>query len=101
VIRFLCHDYEGCIDAADRSQDAIYNFSAWKTAALTHLGRHDAAYAEWRRFVDMISNDWHDEGPPVHDTITRWLLQGFPIKSLADWERLRDGIPRIDAPLPF
>lgn len=99
VIRFLCHDYHGCIAAADQSQDAIYNFAAWKAAALTQLGRHDAARAEWRRFVDMVAADWHGEGPPDHHAITRWLLQGFPIKSLEDWERLRDGIPDADVPV--
>lgn len=97
VIRFLYEDYSGCIEAADRSQDAIYNFAAWKAAALTQLGQHDAAQAEWRRFVDMVSKDWHGEEPPDHDGVTRWLLQGFPIKSARDWERLRDGIPSSDA----
>ena len=98
VINFLCEDYQGCVDAADRSQDAIYNFAAWKAAALTHLGQHDAARAEWRRFVAMVSNDWHGESPPDHDAITRWLLQGFPIRSRDDWERLRAGIPAAGVP---
>ena len=98
VIRFLCEDYQGCVDAASRSQDAIYNFAAWKSAALTHLGHHEAALAEWRRFVYLVSNDWHGEQPPDHDAISRWLLQGFPIRSQTDWERLRDGIPRDTAP---
>lgn len=97
VIRFLHGDYHGCVEAAEQSQDAIYNFAAWKAAALTHLGRHDAARAEWERFVGMVSSDWHGDQPPRHDTITSWLLQGFPIRRQADWERLRDGIP---APAP-
>ena len=98
VIRFLCEDYQGCVDAAERSQDAIYNFAAWKAAALTHLRRHEAAAAEWNRFVGMVSTDWHGDGLPDHDRITRWLLQGFPIKSRPDWERLRDGIPAPTLP---
>ncbi len=99
VIRFLCGDYEGCIAAADQAQDVIYNFAAWKAAALTQLGQHDAARAEWRRFVALVSQDWHGDGPPNHAAITRWLLQGFPIKSQDDWERLRDGIPSAGVPV--
>lgn len=97
VIGFLCHDYQGCVDAADRAQDAIYNFAAWKAAALTHLGRHDAARAEWRRFVDLVSRDWYADAEPDHDAVVEWLLQGFPIKSRGDWERLRNGIPSAAA----
>jgi hypothetical protein len=98
VIRFLCEDYQGCVAAADQAQDAIYNFAAWRAAALTQLGQHERARTEWGRFVDMVSGDWHGDGPPDHDAITRWLLQGFPIKSAADWERLRDGILAAEAP---
>jgi DNA-binding SARP family transcriptional activator/TolB-like protein len=98
VIRFLCEDYQGCVAAADQAQDAIYNFAAWRAAALTQLGQHERARTEWGRFVDMVSGDWHGDGPPDHDAITRWLLQGFPIKSAADWKRLRDGILATEAP---
>lgn len=93
VIRFMCEDYQGCVAAADQAQDAIYNFSAWKAAALTQLGQHDAARTEWKRFIELVSADWYGEVPLNHDAITRWLLQGFPIKWRADWKRLRDGIP--------
>jgi len=99
VIRFMCQDYQGSVAAADQAEDVIYNFAAWKAAALTHLGQHDAARAEWRRFVELVSSDWYGDGPPDHIAITQWLLQGFPIKSLKDWERLRDGIPRTDVPV--
>jgi hypothetical protein len=65
---------------------------------LTHLGQHDPAKAEWRRFVELVSSDWYGDGPLTHTAITEWLLQGFPIKSAGDWERLRDGIP-ADVPV--
>jgi DNA-binding SARP family transcriptional activator/TolB-like protein len=94
VVRFLCQDYVGSVAAFDQAEDVIYNFAAWKAAALTHLGRHDTARAEWRRFVDMVSSDWYGEGPPDDPAIREWLLQGFPIKPTQDWERLRDGLPR-------
>jgi len=99
VIRLMCQDYQGSVAAADRAEDVIYNFPAWKAAALTHLGQHDAARAEWWRFVELVSSDWYGEGPPSHAAITEWLLQGFPIKSSKDWERLRDGIPAADVPV--
>ena len=51
------------------------------------------------RFVELVSSDWYGEGPPSHAAITEWLLQGFPIKSSKDWERLRDGIPAADVPV--
>jgi DNA-binding SARP family transcriptional activator len=94
VVRFLCEDYEGAVAAFDQAEDVIYNFAAWKAAALAHLGRHDTARAEWRRFVDMVSSDWYGEGRPDDPAIREWLLQGFPIKPTQDWERLRDGLPR-------
>ncbi len=96
----MCEDYEGAVAAFDQAEDVIYNLAAWKASALTHLGRHDDATAEWCRFVAMVSSDWYGEDPPDGATIRQWLLQGFPIKSTKDWERLRDGIPRADVP-PF
>lgn len=98
VIRFMCEDYQGCVAAADQAQDAIYNFAAWKAAALTQLGRQDAARTEWKRFIELVAADWYGDGPPDHGAILRWLLQGFPIKRRADWKRLRDGIPVPEGP---
>ncbi len=100
VIRFLCNDYEGCVEAAVRSEDAVYNFAAWNAAALAHLGRVSDAKAEWQRFVELVRKDWREDRPQDEGAIADWLLKAFPIRNTADWERLRDGLKIADVPVP-
>lgn len=100
VIRFLCNDYEGCVEAAVRSEDAIYNFAAWNAAALAHLGRVPEAKAEWQRFAELVRKDWRDDHPHDDAAIAEWLLKAFPIRNVADWERLRDGLRIAEVPVP-
>ncbi|MBL8835965.1 MAG: trifolitoxin synthesis, TfuA [Alphaproteobacteria bacterium] len=91
-IRFLCGDYEGSVEAANRANDIIPNLPAWKASALHHLGRVDEARAEAARFVEMSRAKWFGSEPPTDDAIGRWFLHLFPISRRADWERLRRGL---------
>lgn len=99
TIRFICGDYPGTVDAADRARDHIANLPAWKAAALAHLGRIDEARRESRRFVELIGARWYGPAPPDEAAVTEWFLHCFPIRKREAWERLRDGLHR--AGLPF
>ena len=91
-IRFLCGDYHGCVEAAERAEDVLLNLPAWKAAALFHLGDRAAAAAEARRFIALMQTKWHGPEPAGEEAIARWFLHLFPIKRSMDWERLRDGL---------
>jgi DNA-binding SARP family transcriptional activator len=90
--RFMCSDYRGCIEAANRASDVIPNLPAWKAAALYHLGEHKEASAEYQHFLALAQSKWFGSERPSNDAVTRWFLHLFPIKQKQDWERLRDGI---------
>jgi len=103
-VLFLCEDYEGCAASAERTEDAIYNFPAWRTSALGHLGRIDEAQTAWRHFADMVRQDWHGERSPEtggvpDEAIVKWLLSVFPIRRQDDWERLRAGLEAAGVPV--
>jgi hypothetical protein len=96
--RFLWGDYQGCVEAAKNAGDVILNLPAWTAAALYHLGRHEAARDEARRFVDLVRPQWSGTTPASDAAIVNWVLHLFPIANREDWERLRDGL--IGAGLP-
>lgn len=98
VIQFVCGDYRASEIAAERAEDAIYNFLAWRSAALAHLGLRSDAEAELARFMLLVKDDWSGETPPDDGSVARWLLHAFPIRNLADWERLRDGLRMAGGP---
>lgn len=98
MIRFLCSDYAGVVDATDRANDIIKTMPAWRAAALFHLGRQDEAQRESRRFVNVTRLAWRGKERPTEGTIGRWLLHCHPISRPEDWERLRTGV--IGAGIP-
>jgi DNA-binding SARP family transcriptional activator len=95
---FMRGDYEGCIEAARRASDVILNLPAWTAAAMFHLGHHDMAREEARRFVDRVSPLWQGAQPVTETAIANWALHLFPIASRSDWERLRDGLSGAGLP---
>jgi DNA-binding SARP family transcriptional activator/TolB-like protein len=92
IILFLSGDYHGVLEAADRAEDVIKTLPAWRAAALFHLGWHEAAAREGRRFLDSIRSCWFGRERPSDLAIARWLLHAHPIRWRAQWECLRDGI---------
>ncbi len=91
-IRFLSGDDEGCVAAADNAGDGIVNLPAWKAAALWHLGeRRDAARA-WQGFETDMRRLWSADNEPTTDTIRRWFLSCFPLRSDAARARLDEGV---------
>jgi len=99
TIKFLSADYGGCIAAIAQADNALFNLPAWSAAALYHLGRQAEATAEARRFLDLIRQHWTGPTPATDEAIAEWLLQCFPIRDLATWRRLRDGLRGAGVPI--
>jgi tetratricopeptide (TPR) repeat protein len=95
---FMRGDYQGCIEAARRASDVILNLPAWTAAAMFHLGHHDMAREEARRFVDRVRPLWQGSQPVTETAIANWALHLFPIANRSDWERLRDGLSGAGLP---
>src|SRR6201991_490529 len=58
IIRFLCGDYAGTLEACDRARDATQTLPAWRAAALFELGRLFTAREEAQRFLNGIRSFW-------------------------------------------
>lgn len=98
-VRFVVGDYEGCIEAAEAAGDGPLSGPGYKTAALSQLGKHDAAANELQRYLQMVRNRWVGEEPPSDANIARWFLCLVPLKRPEDWRRLHDGLARAGAPV--
>ena len=99
IIRFLCGDYPGAIEAGDRAQSVMKTLSGWRAAALYHLGHRDMAQQEARRFLNATRSFWVGSGVPTDEAITHWLLQAHPIGVTERWEALRDGLRGAGLPV--
>ncbi|MGL4963497.1 MAG: BTAD domain-containing putative transcriptional regulator [Inquilinus sp.] len=97
-IRFLHGDVEGCIEAADRAGQSIFNIPAWKAAALSLLGDNRRAQEEARLFLRNARDAWHAKFECTDAAIVEWFLSSFPIRNVARWRELREGL--IQAGLP-
>ncbi|MER8406458.1 hypothetical protein NKH16_17220 [Mesorhizobium sp. M1307] len=80
VIRYFAGDFEGAVEAADRSRNAIVDTAGWKTAALRKLGRTDDARAALMQLHTSITAAWAGPRPPTPKDILRWFVEAFPIK---------------------
>lgn len=97
-IRFLHGDIKGCVEAADRAGQSIFNIPAWKAAALSHLGDTRRAQEEARLFLRNARDAWHVKLECTDAAIVEWFLSSFPIRNVARWRELREGL--IQAGLP-
>jgi DNA-binding SARP family transcriptional activator len=92
IIRFLCGDYVGTLEACDRANDATQTLPAWRAAALYELGQLVTARQEAQRFLNGIRSFWVGSAAPTDEAITRWLLQTHPISVSSRWEALRQSL---------
>jgi DNA-binding SARP family transcriptional activator/TolB-like protein len=88
IIRYLCGDYAGALEACDRANNLIQTLPAWRAAALFELGQVQKASEEARRFMNGIRSFWTGSVHPTDQAITRWLLQTHPISVTPRWETL-------------
>jgi DNA-binding SARP family transcriptional activator/TolB-like protein len=99
IIRFLCGDYAGALEAFARAQGIIKTLPAFRAAALFHLGEPAMAREEAQRFLNGIRSFWVGSSAPTDETVTRWLLQAHPISVRSRWEALRDGLRGAGLPV--
>ena len=89
VIRFLCGDYAGALDAFSRAQWVAKTLPAWRAAALFYLGEPVAAREEAQRFLNGIRLFWVGSSAPTDEIVVRWVLHSHPIGVRERWEILR------------
>ena len=99
IIRFMCGDYAGAVEACDRASNVVKILPAWRAAALFHLGRASMAREEADRFLNGIRSFWVGPEPPTDDALARWVLQAHPISMRSRWEALRDGLGGAGLPV--
>jgi DNA-binding SARP family transcriptional activator/TolB-like protein len=99
IIRFLCGDYTGTLEACDYALDVIQTLPAWRAAALFELGQSVSAREEARRFLNGIRSVWVGLDPPTDEAVTSWLLQTHPISVTKRWEALRQALRGAGLPV--
>jgi DNA-binding SARP family transcriptional activator/TolB-like protein len=99
IIRVLCGDYAGALEAIDRAEGVIKTLPAWRAAGLYYLGEQDAAKEQAQRFLNGIRSFWVGSDAPTDETIVRWLLQAHPINKRSRWEVLRNGLRGAGLPV--
>jgi DNA-binding SARP family transcriptional activator/TolB-like protein len=99
IIRVLCGEHAGAIEAIDRAEGVLKTLPAWRAAALFHLGESDMAREEAQRFLNGIRSFWVGSSAPTDEAVVRWVLQAHPISVSARWEVLRDGLRGAGLPV--
>jgi DNA-binding SARP family transcriptional activator/TolB-like protein len=99
IIRVLCGDYAGALEACDRTHGVVQILPAWRVAALFHLGQPAMAREEAQRFLNGIRSFWVGSSVPTDEAVARWVLQGLPISVNERWEVLRDGLRGAGLPV--
>jgi DNA-binding SARP family transcriptional activator/TolB-like protein len=99
IIRVLCGDYVGALEAIDRAEGVIKTLPAWRAAALFYLGEQAAAKEQAQRFLNGIRSFWIGSEAPSDETIMRWLMQAHPISIRSRWEVLRRGLRGAGLPV--
>jgi DNA-binding SARP family transcriptional activator/TolB-like protein len=98
IIRFLCGNHVGTLEACDHAMDVIPTLPAWRAAALFELGDSVRAEEETRRFLNGIRSFWVGSVAPTDQAVTKWLLQTHPI-SEKRWEALRQALRGAGLPV--
>jgi tetratricopeptide (TPR) repeat protein len=99
IIRVLCGDYAGALEAIDRAEGVLKTLPAWRAVALFHLGEPVAAKEQAQRFLNGIRSFWVGSDAPSDVAITRWLLQAHPISIRPRWEALRHSLRGAGLPV--
>jgi DNA-binding SARP family transcriptional activator/TolB-like protein len=99
IIRVLCGDHAGALEAIDRAEGVIKTLPAWRAAALFYLGEQVAAKEQAQRFLNVTRSFWVGSDAPSDEAITRWVLQAHPISIRSRWEVLRHGLRGAGLPV--
>lgn len=90
--RFVCGDYEGCIEAADHAGDAIPVTPGWKAAATGLVASDKAAKDAGKNFTEFVEQRWLGETPCTAPHIADWFLQHCPVKQPDVREQMKKGL---------
>jgi DNA-binding SARP family transcriptional activator len=99
IIRFLCGDYEGALEAYDRAHGVVPILPAWRAATLFYLGETKMAREEADRFANGLRSFWVGQSPPTDEAVARWVLQAHPITVPERWDALRHGLRGAGLPV--
>jgi transcriptional regulator with XRE-family HTH domain len=99
VIRFLCGEYAGALDAFSRAQWVAKTAPAWRAATLFYLGEPVTAREEAQRFLDGLRSFWVGSTAPTDENVVRWVLHSHPIAVRERWEILRGGLRGAGLPV--
>jgi class 3 adenylate cyclase/DNA-binding SARP family transcriptional activator len=97
--RFICGDYEGCIEASGKAGSVIVDVPGWKAAALVILGRHDEARDAVCQLLAGMRKAWHGDPRATDDDMIDWMLQAYPIREQSVIKRLKRAIRSASAPM--
>lgn len=97
---FLIGDYEGCIEASEKSHEISHDVPAWHAAALALSGRTQEAAVVGKRFQEIALQNWVAAEPSEPSELTRWVVSGFPIRNRDTWLAFRDGLRLAGLPVP-
>jgi DNA-binding SARP family transcriptional activator len=95
TIRFLQSDYSGAVRAAENADGAILNIHGWHAAALWRMNRREEAMEQWIYLNRLVAQARAPEKPMDRKAICTWFCNGFPIRSNAVRQQLKDTITEV------
>lgn len=87
-IQFHAENYPAALQAIDRAGDNAYFILGMRAAILAQIGNNVAAASAASTFESQIKSAWYGREKPTQRNIRNWFTQIFPIRMLADRERL-------------
>jgi tetratricopeptide (TPR) repeat protein len=93
-IQYHNDNYKDALKAIERSGDGAYFIFGMRAAILAQLGDEVAARTAALAFEKRIKAAWYGKDKPTQRNIRAWFSQIFPIRMLADRERLESGLNR-------
>ncbi|MBP1861548.1 BTAD domain-containing putative transcriptional regulator [Rhizobium herbae] len=91
-IQYHNDNYKDALKAIERSGDGAYFIFGMRAAILAQLGDEVATRTAALAFEKRIKEAWYGKDKPTQRNIRAWFSQIFPIRMLADRERLESGL---------
>ncbi|MEP2717126.1 BTAD domain-containing putative transcriptional regulator [Pseudophaeobacter sp.] len=91
-IYYLDNQLDKAIRAGALAGHSITNLQGWQAAALWELGDTEAAGLAGREFAQCVRDSWSAETPASDTEIVNWFIQCFPLRQVAQSNRLRQGV---------
>ncbi len=79
-VRYICGNFEGCLQAATQSEEEVLVMAGWKVAALRRLERYAEAAAHAIPLFERIAAHWRGDRPATAAAMIEWLVDCFPIR---------------------